>query len=94
MTEQEEQAVRKTQWINKLLIEVAHLEDDLEKVRGDTIRVLTAEIRMLGDGLHALKKDPPKVHVMIDHAERSRDSLIALLGKLTNYKENENDTSN
>ena len=63
----------------ELLDYIYHLQDDLETVRGDTIRVLTAEIRMLGDGLHALQRRNPKVHVMIDHAERSRDNLIKLL---------------
>lgn len=80
----------------ELLDQIYHLRDDLAQVRGDTIRVLNAEIRMLGDGLEAVESHfklypdsgTRHLHILVDHAERSRDSLVALLGKLTNYKFN------
>lgn len=73
----------------ELLDQIYHLRDDLAQVRGDTIRVLNAEIRTLGDGLEAVESHGTShVHILVDHAERSRDSLVALLGKLTNYKFN------
>ena len=53
----------------------AHLKDDYEKIRGQVLRRLKDELSLLDDGLHALRRDPPKVHVMIDHAERAMDGL-------------------
>ena len=55
--------------------DVSHRIDDYEKLRGRVLHRLREELRLLDDGLHALKRDPPKVHVMIDHAERAIDGL-------------------
>ena len=53
----------------------AHLKDDYEQMRGQVLRRLRDELALLDEGLHALKRDPPKVHVMIDHAERAIEGL-------------------
>ena len=52
-----------------------HLKDDYEKLRGQVLHRLKAELSLLDDGLHALRREPPKVHVMVDHAERAIDGL-------------------
>ncbi len=49
--------------------------DEYQQLRGGVLRRLREEVSMLEDGLHALKRDPPKVGVMVDHAERVLDSL-------------------
>ena len=55
--------------------ERTHLKDDYEKLRGRILRRLKDELSLLDDGLHALRREPPKVHVMVDHAERAIDGL-------------------
>ena len=54
---------------------LAHKQDDYEKLRARMQRRLKAELELLDVGLGALRRDPPKVHVMIDHAERAIDGL-------------------
>ena len=61
---------------------VAHLLDDLETMRGTTLRRLTDDVALLREGLHALRRDQPKVHVMVDHAERVIDALTAHIKQL------------
>lgn len=53
----------------------AHLKDDYERLRGQVLRRLNDELSLLDEGLHALRCDPPKVHVMVDHAERAIDGF-------------------
>lgn len=53
----------------------AQAEDEFEQMRGRVLRRLNEELSLLDDGLHALQRDPPKVHVMLDHAERAIDGL-------------------
>lgn len=53
----------------------AHWKDDYEQLRGQVLRRLKEELSLLDEGLHALRRDPPKVHVMLDHAERAIDGL-------------------
>ena len=53
----------------------AHLKNDYEQLRGRVLRRLREELSLLDEGLHALQRDPPKVRVMIDHAERAIDGL-------------------
>lgn len=53
----------------------AHWKDDYEKLRGQVLRRLKDELSLLDEGLQALRRDPPKVHVMVDHAERAIDGL-------------------
>lgn len=55
--------------------DVSHRIDDYEKLRGRVLHRLVEELRLLDEGLHAIKRDPPKVHVMVDHAERAIDNL-------------------
>lgn len=60
----------------------AHFKDDYEQLRGQMRRRMKEELALLDDGLHALRRDPPKVHVMIDHAERVMDALKGELERL------------
>jgi hypothetical protein len=53
----------------------AHLQDDFEQLRTRLLRRIKSEVNLLTEGLHALRRDPPKVHVMEDHAERALDAL-------------------
>lgn len=53
----------------------AHLKDNYEQLRGQVLRRLKNELSLLDEGLQALRRNPPKVHVMIDHAERAIDGL-------------------
>ena len=55
--------------------EKAHLRDDYEKLRGQVLHRLRQEVTLLEEGLYALKKEPPKIHVMVDHAERAIQGL-------------------
>lgn len=52
-----------------------HLKDDYKQLRTRVLRRLKAEVSLLTDGLHALRRVPPKPHVMDDHAERALDGL-------------------
>jgi len=61
---------------------LAHKADDYEKLRARMYRRLKAELELLDVGLGALRRDPPKVHVMIDHAERAIDGLKQELERL------------
>lgn len=60
----------------------AHLKDDYEQLRGHVLRRLNEEVSLLDEGLHALQRDPPKVHVMVDHAERAIDGLKREIARL------------
>ena len=53
----------------------AHLKDDYQRLRGRVLRRLKEDRSLLEDGLHALRRQPPKVRVMMDHAQRVIDSL-------------------
>jgi hypothetical protein len=55
--------------------EKAHMRNDYEELRGRVLRRLRQEVSLLDEGLHALKRHPPKIHVMEDHAERAIDGL-------------------
>ena len=55
--------------------EKAHMRNNYEELRGRVLRRLREELSLLDDGLLALRRDPPKVHVMEDHAERAIDGL-------------------
>ena len=63
-------------------IERAHLRDDYEQLRGRVLRRVDAELSLLKEGLNALRRDPPKVAVMDDHAERAIDGLTNEVGLL------------
>lgn len=53
----------------------ARWRNDYETLKGRTLNRLIEESSLLEEGLHALKREPPKVQVMIDHAERAIDGL-------------------
>lgn len=55
--------------------ESAHLRHDLEQQRTRLLRRLKSDVHMLEEGLQALRRPEPKVHVMVDHAERVTDAL-------------------
>lgn len=55
--------------------EAAHLRDDFEKMRTRVLRRLKADLELLELGLEALRRPEPKVHVMMDSAERVTDAL-------------------
>ncbi len=59
-----------------------HLKDDLETLRTRLLRRLTEDVSLLGDGLVALGRVPPKVDVMSDHAERAIGALKKEIKKL------------
>ena len=62
--------------------EKAHMRNDYEELRGRVLRRLREELALLDEGLHALRRDPPKVHVMEDHAERAIDGLKGEMKRL------------
>lgn len=60
----------------------AHMRNDYEELRGRILRRLRQEVSLLDEGLHALRRQPPKVHVMEDHAERAIDGLKDEIGRI------------
>ncbi len=52
-----------------------HLADDKEQLRARFLRRIKNEASLLEEGLHALRRTPPKTHVMDDHAERVLEGL-------------------
>ena len=60
----------------------AHLKDDYERLRSRIIRRLKDELALLDEGLHALRREPPRVHVMVDHAERAIGGLKSEMERL------------
>lgn len=60
----------------------AHLKNDYEQLRGRVLRRLKEESSLIDEGLHALKREPPKVHIMVDHAERVIDGLKREMDRL------------
>ena len=60
----------------------AHLGDDFEQLRTRMVRRLKADVDLLMEGLQALRRDPPKIHVMDDHAERALGALQQALKEL------------
>ena len=53
----------------------ARWRDNFERLKGRALNRLIVESSLLEEGLHALKREPPKVRVMIDHAERAIEGL-------------------
>lgn len=60
---------------NKARTEALHYRDDYEKLRGRVLRCLKSETTLLDEGLQALRRTPPKAHVMLDHADRAIGNL-------------------
>jgi DNA repair exonuclease SbcCD ATPase subunit len=65
---------------------LAHKQDAYEKLRSRMSRRLKEEVELLDTGLGALRREPPKVHVMKDHAERAIDGLKKELENLRDGK--------
>ena len=63
-------------------IERTHMQDAYESLRGKVVRRLEGELSLLKEGLHALRRDPPKVAVMDDHADRAIDGLTREINQL------------
>ena len=63
-------------------IERTHMLDAYESLRGRVVRRLEGELSLLKEGLHALRRDPPKVAVMDDHADRTIDGLTREIERL------------
>jgi len=87
--EQEESVVKICQLENELINERkahaharVHLGDDKEQLRARLLRRLKTEATLLEEGLHALRRNPPKIHVMDDHAERVLDGLYTEIKEL------------
>lgn len=57
--------------------ERTHLQHDLEQLRGRLVKRLTDSVDMLEVGLSALRKDTPRVPVMVERAEHVVDALRA-----------------
>lgn len=55
--------------------ELAHIRDEHEMLRARVLRRIKEDVKLLDEGLHALQRDPPKIRVMEDHAERAADGL-------------------
>ena len=62
--------------------EEANIRDDAEKLRGRILQCLETELSLLTEGLHALRRDPPRVSVMDDHADRVIDGLMREVRRL------------
>ncbi len=54
---------------------VSHLRDDFERLRTRVLRRLSRELDLLDEGMGALRREPPKLHVMLDHGERATSGL-------------------
>ena len=67
--------------------ERAHLQDEYERLRGTVLRRLKDELMLMEEGLHALQRDPPRVHVMVDHADRVIDGLRLAIDRLREGRE-------
>ena len=66
--------------INNLKIAIVHLKDDKEILRSSVIRRAKDDRELLISALHALEHNKP--HVVKDHLERVRDSLMEEINKL------------
>ncbi|MDE3021711.1 MAG: hypothetical protein KGI54_07600 [Pseudomonadota bacterium] len=56
-------------------LEAMNLRNDMEIQRTRLLRRMKSDVHLLEEGLQALSRTEPKVHVMVDHAERVTDAL-------------------
>jgi hypothetical protein len=63
-------------------VEKTHLQHELEQLRGRLVKRLTDSVDMLEVGLSALRKDTPRVPVMVERAEHVVDALRAEVQQL------------
>jgi hypothetical protein len=59
-----------------------HLRDDYAKLHSQMIRGLNSDLTLLEEGQIALSRNPPKVDVMIDHADRTISRMKKQLRQL------------
>lgn len=61
---------------------ISHHRDDFERLRSRVLRRLSREVELLDEGMLAIRRETPKLHVMIDHGDRAlcglRDEIKAL----------------
>jgi hypothetical protein len=74
-TEEAANAAAVAALMTKTDTEAAHLRDDIELLRTRVLRRLKADVELLELGLEGLRRPEPKVHVMMDSAERVADAL-------------------
>lgn len=63
-------------------VDRTHLQHELEQLRGRLVKRLTDSVDMLEVGLSALRKDTPRVPVMVERAEHVVDALRAEVREL------------
>jgi chromosome segregation ATPase len=63
-------------------VDRTHLQHDLGQLRGRLVKRLTDSVEMLEVGLSALRKDTPRVPVMVERAEHVVDALRAEIKEL------------
>lgn len=63
-------------------VDRTHLQHELEQLRGRMVKRLTDSVDMLEVGLSALRKDTPRVPVMVERAEHVVDALRAEIQEL------------
>jgi len=54
---------------------LSHARDDYERLRTRVLRRLAREVELLDEGMLAIKRAPPKLHVMADHGDRALSGL-------------------
>jgi hypothetical protein len=54
---------------------LSHARDDYERLRTRVLRRLTRVVELLDEGMLAIKREPPKLHVMNDHGDRALGGL-------------------
>jgi hypothetical protein len=65
---------------------VMHMRDEFERLRTRAVRRLHRELELLQEGMLALQRDPPRVHIMQDHGERAIEGLRQELRALEEVK--------
>jgi hypothetical protein len=63
-------------------VAISHHRDDFERLRSRVLRRLSREAELLDEGMLAIRRETPKLHVMIDHGDRAlcglREEIKAL----------------
>lgn len=54
---------------------LAHARDSYERLRTRVLRRLSRDVELLDEGMLAIRREPPKLHVMTDHGERALSGL-------------------
>ena len=56
-----------------------HAKDDHERLRTSVLRRLIRGVELLHEGMLAIQHNPPKAHIMADHADRVINDLRGLI---------------